>query len=133
LIYLPRFDGLMASDMEASLEQKLMTVKLSDPWDLGERLNWESLSAVVLSVDNNDFPENLILRLTSPFEYKNVKCEYFVVSTRHENEQLKDLANSKPVFCGLTRIPESRLQSTDPFDLGWWRGGPALIGELVLE
>lgn len=133
MIYLPRFDELMASDMETSLEQKSITVKLSDPWDLGERLNWKPLSAVVLSVDNNDLPENLILKLASPFEYKNVKCEYFVVSTRHENEQLKDLASSKSVFCGLTRIPESCLQSTDPFDLGWWRGGPALIGELVLE
>lgn len=133
LIYLPRFEELMTSDMEASLEEKSVTVKLSDPWDLGEKLNWKPLSAVILSVDNNDSPENLILRLTSPFEYKNVECEYFVVSTRHENEQLKDLVRSKSVFCGLTRIPESRLQSTDPFDLGWWRGGPALIGELVFE
>lgn len=123
----------MVSDMETSLEQKSIVVKLSDPWDLGERLNWKPLGAVVLSVDNNDSPENLILRLASPFEYKNVHCEYFVASTRHENERLKDLASGKAVFCGLTRIPESRMRSADPFDLGWWRGGPALIGELVLE
>ncbi|HHD64319.1 MAG TPA: hypothetical protein ENK96_08185 [Desulfobulbaceae bacterium] len=115
-----------------TLLKKSIIIKLSDPWDLGEKLNWKPLSAVILSIDNNDTPERLILKLMSPFEYKNVRCEYFVASSRHENERLKDLAKNKAVFCGLTRIPASRLQSADPFDLEWWRGGPALIGELIL-
>lgn len=123
----------MVSDIVTSLVHKSILVNLSDPWDLGTKLNWEPLKAVVILVDNTDKPENLILRLTSPFEYGNVRCEYFIASTRLENEQLSDLAKNKAVFCALTRIPESRLQSADPFDLKWWRGGPGLIADLVLE
>ena len=118
--------------MDASLEQKSVVVKLSDPWDLGERLNWKPLSAVILAADNDNAPKKLILRLESPFKHQDVLCEYFVAMPRHEGDELKDLLLRKSVFCGLTRIPEDRLQSPTPFDLSWWRGGPALIGEVLL-
>ena len=123
----------MVSDMNTKLEQKLLVVKLSDPWDLGEKLNWMPLYAVVIAIDDSSTPERIILRLIEPFEYKNVRCEYFVVTPRHENGNLNDLLKNKGVFCGLTRIPEERIYLSDPFDLGWWRGGPALIGELVSD
>ena len=77
--------------MGTSLKEKSIVVKLSDPWDLGEKMNWEPFTAIVLSVDNNDAPENIILRFTNPFEYDNLRCEYFIASTRHVNAQLKDL------------------------------------------
>ena len=120
----------MIFDMEKTLEQQSIIVKLSDPWDLGERLNWEPLSAVVVAVDNNSIPEKIILRMIDSFEYENVQCEYFVASPRHEGGRLNDIQRNKGVICGLTRIPDERLQLADPFDLKWWRGGPALIGEL---
>lgn len=123
----------MSFEMNTTLEEKSVVLNISDPWDLGERLNWKSLSAVVIAVDNNSTQERIILRLVEPFEYKSIRCEYFVASPRHENCQINDLLRGVGVFCGLTRIPDERLHSADPFDLEWWRGGPALIGELLLE
>jgi len=121
----------MDSDMETTFEDKSIVVKISDPWDLGEKLNWKPLIAVIFAVDNSVTPERIILRLADPFEYKNVRCEYFVASPRYEDAQINDLLGNKGVYCGLTRVPEERLSSEDPFDLEWWRGGPALIAELV--
>lgn len=123
----------MIFDMEASLEQKPIVFHLSDPWGLGESLEWKSISAVVLSVDESDEPERLLLKLDEPFEYGSVRCEYFVALPRHEGSQFKELKKGQKIFSGLTRISEDRMRASDPFDLSWWRGGPALIGELVLS
>jgi hypothetical protein len=119
--------------MKSSIERKAVVIKLSDPWDLGETLHWKPLRALVFLVDNTTTPSRLILRLTDPFEYKRIPCEYFVATPRHEGGVLTDLLSRKSVFCALTRIPETRLQTEDPFDLAWWRGGPALVGELELD
>jgi hypothetical protein len=117
--------------MGAPLVGKTVLIRLSDPWELGESFGWEPLSAVVISAKGNDHGGALLVRLDSPFTYKDVRCEYFVARPRHEGSNVEELLSGSPVLCSITRISEERLKAQDPFDLSWWRGGVAGIGAIV--
>jgi len=119
--------------MTLRLKGKTLLIRLSDPWDLGESFGWEPLSAVVIATKADDKGGALLVRMKRPFIYKDVRCEYFVAVPRHENFSVADLAVGRPVLCAITRVPEDRLEAEDPFDLSWWRGGVAGIGEVATE
>lgn len=105
---------------------KCIYVKVSDPWELGEALHWQPLSAAIVSIEN----ESALVRLDSPFEFKNTVCEFFVASPRHEGDAMSDLIAGRPLFCGMTRISPEQAESSRPHDLSSWRGGIAMIATL---
>ena len=118
--------------MSEDLRNKKVNLLISDPFELGEQLGWPALDAVVLKVQKNEESEvtAVLLKLTSPFSYKNTHCQYFYASTRLVGASLGQLLNSQSVFCSFTRIPPEQLTSEDPFDVSWWRGGVAIIGNI---
>jgi hypothetical protein len=107
---------------------KSVLIRISDPWEIGEFLKWQALEAKVISITN----EALLLKLNVPFMFRDVHCEYFIASPRHEEDTLSQLLDGKPLFCGLTRISADQANSLNPFDLSKWRGGLAIIGEIEL-
>lgn len=119
--------------MAVLLTGKTLLIKLSDPWDLGESFGWRPLAAEVVAARVDDEGGALLVRMKSPFIYKDVRCEYFVAAPRHEDSSVEDLTAGRPVLCAITRVPEDRLKAEDPFDLSWWRGGVAGIGEVAIE
>jgi len=119
--------------MTVRLTDKAVLIKLSDPWDLGESSAWKPLAAAVVAAKADDEGGALLVRLKSPFVYKDVRCEYFVAVPRHENCSVEDLTVGRPLLCAITRIPADRLEAEDPFDLSWWRGGVAGIAEIAAE
>jgi hypothetical protein len=110
----------------SSLETIAVTVKLSDPWELGEALKWEPLAGAIVSTEG----ESALVRLSNPFEFKNTTCEFFVASPRHEGHTISELADGKSLFCGMTRISSEQAKSLSPCDLTNWRGGVAMIATL---
>jgi hypothetical protein len=119
--------------MIARLTGKRVLIRLSDPWDLGESFGWEPLGAEIVAIRDNAECGALLLRLENPFIYKDVRCEYFVATPRHEGTSVQDMVTRKsPVLCGITCVSEDRLEAEDPFDLSWWRGGVAGIGDVTV-
>lgn len=108
-------------------------LRISDPWDLGQSLGWKELTAEIVDVKcESGLPVSVLIKLATPFSYKNTDCEYFVISPRLKGSSFTHLKPSEALFVGMTRIPSSQVIANDPFDLSHWRGGVALIGELEL-
>jgi hypothetical protein len=103
-------------------------MRISDPWELGEALKWETFDAEIISV----IGDNILIRLLKPFIYKETRCEFFVASPWHEGDHVEALRNNKTLFCGMTRITPEQANSDNPFDLSCWREGIAIIGNIDL-
>lgn len=120
--------------MARNLKNRKITLKLSDPWDLGEQLGWSELEAIIVNVkDDGGVPISIAIKLVNPFDYKNTSCEYFIASPRHEGTDFTAFFKGQAVFCGLTRISSDQIATVNPFDLSHWRGGIGLIGEIELR
>lgn len=103
--------------------QKPVLIKISDPWDLGEALGWQPLTARIIKSSGTA----VLIKLEVPFAYKGLECEYFVASARHVGDDASKLFEGAAVFCAMTQISEESAQSQDPFDLSAWRGGVGII------
>ena len=69
--------------MAKNLIQRKITLKVSDPWDLGEQLGWSELEAIIVNVkDDVGVPISIAIKLVNSFDYKNTSCEYFIASPR---------------------------------------------------
>ena len=108
------------------LQNKKVHVRISDPWELGELIQWKALEATIVNVES----DNILIKLLNPFAYKGNHCEFFVVTPRHEGDHLEKLRNGKSLFCGLTRITSEQANANNPFDLQSWRGGVVAIGNI---
>lgn len=111
--------------MDTLLNTKV-SIRISDPWELGEALKWEMLDAEIIAMG----ADNILIRLLKPFVYEATNCEFFVASPRHKGEHVEKLCNGQSLFCGMTRITSEQANSDNPFDLTSWRGGIAIIGNL---
>ena len=121
----------MSSTISGPFTGRRITIQLSEPWDLGQALSWQPLVAHILAAKPDEKDGVLLLQLEQPFVIGETQCEYFVARPRHKGVKIDALLTGSAILCALTRIPPDRLHVADPFDLGWWRGGVACIGELV--
>lgn len=104
-------------------------IKITDPWELGEFLDWKSLEGSILLLSRSD-GESALVKLDDPFTYKNIFCEYLIVSPRHKEGKFDDLIEEQSIFCNLIRISQEQADSKNPFNLSSWRGGIAIIGSI---
>lgn len=117
-------------------ELKGLKIKLSisDPWSFGTIHGCGPFPAEVLedNVGANKRSECVILiRLDNPLTFDGENCEYFVATPRLENDDIANIKKGLLFHCNLTRIPEERAKSSNPFDLSWWWGGVSLIGDIA--
>ncbi|MHB1003553.1 MAG: hypothetical protein ACYC1B_06985 [Thermoleophilia bacterium] len=109
-------------------------LKLSDPWDLGEQLDWRALEAVIVNVKyEEDVPTSLAIKLSNPFNYHDTHCEFFIALPRLEGADFIQLVDHRAIFCALTRVTPEQMADDDPFNLSQWRGGLGIIGELEIS
>lgn len=108
-----------------------LTTYVSEPWEFVSLNGAGPFIAKVLAAKTNEpGKEMLLLQLHKPLSYRDIDCEYFVATLRHEGANLESLLTGAVVTFALTRIPEDRATSTNSFDLSSWRGGVGLIGTL---
>lgn len=108
-------------------------IRLSDPWDLGKALGWRQLEGSIVNIKFDDgLPVSVLVKLSESFNYKDTDCEYFIVSKRLKDGDFGAFAHGSALFSAMTRIPSSQVSADDPFDLSYWRGGVAIIGEIEL-
>ncbi|HEX8218698.1 MAG TPA: hypothetical protein VF914_05735 [Chloroflexia bacterium] len=107
----------------------------SDPWEFGEEHGNGPFAGKILRVGtdywakqyNSVEKEALLLQLAIPLTFEGVMYEYFIVTSRHETEQVGSLSDGAEVHCALTRISKEQATSLDPFDLHGWRGRTGLL------
>jgi hypothetical protein len=73
----------------------------------------------------------IALRLVDRLKQGPSSFPYAVATARYEGQSIFEVFEGKPVVCAVTWVTKERFSLTDPFDLSWWRGGPATIAELL--
>ena len=122
----------------SSLIGKSVILTLSDPWELGESVEWKPLFGTVIAEGirpESSFGkagEAILVQLSNPFVFNDIRYEYLQGSPRHEGKYLADLSLAKrELFCSFVRVSITQVEAGKRFDLSWWRGGGSLIGNLV--
>jgi hypothetical protein len=87
----------------------------------------ESQNAEVIKTSSS----SMLLRLVKPIESEGQSIQYVVVQARHENTSFEGKESGDNVLCNLTATSLERVESGDPFDLSWWRGGNATITDVT--
>lgn len=76
--------------------------------------------------------EALIIKIVEAFNYDNSVFEYLLAFPRNQNDSFSNLLQGKSIFCSIIRIPYEQIDSDAPFDISWWRGGGAFLGDIEL-
>jgi len=107
-------------------------ITVSDPWDLGEALNWQAINGHLLQTESTDSGGKALVRFDQPVLYHGGAYNYAVASPRHEGSNIAEIRAGKSVGCAFTAISDEQAQSNNPMDTSRWRGGLAFIGDVVL-
>lgn len=110
-------------------------------------LSTDSLIGMRVAIRANDFLDvpshgrirfvdlrsnSLLIELDVPVNANDLEYPCVVASARLARDSVVTLLSSGSLACGITWIPEYRLNLGAPFDLSWWRGGAASIADVVL-
>lgn len=87
-------------------------------------------AAVIRAVDSESL--SLLLEFVPPARIDSLTCSFAVARPRLERDGLGTLLDSGLLGCGIVCVPDHRYDPARPFDLSWWRGGGAAVGDLAL-
>lgn len=119
----------------SELEDLKVELIVSEPWEFGTIHGTGPFLATILKEhrdSNNPTNDSILLQLEKPLEFEDTKCEFFVASRRLSEDSIWDIGKGISVGCALTQITEERSNSSEWFDLSWWRGGVGLIADLSI-
>ena len=123
----------MSSGTESELVGRTVTLTVSDPWELVDEIGVGPHPCRILRVGSdaeNPARKSLLVEIVRAVSRRGVPFQYLIASTRSAGQDWVSLEKEKGVDCGFIRIPPERAESADPFDLSWWRGGDAFLGNL---
>lgn len=104
---------------------------VSDPWDFVTQCGSGPFSGVILKtgVDQQGDPL-FLLALDNAISYDAVRCDYAVLSSRHQGKPLSEIETGLTVPCNFTCVSRDDAMSTDPFHVPFKRTSLALVGSL---
>lgn len=109
-----------------------VSIVLSDPWELGEALNWEPLKGELLRMEAGEHGGRALIKLEKIITYRKSNCRFVVASPRHEGKKITSLQRRESVSCAFTGISDSQAALDGVPDTLGWRGGIAFIGDIRL-
>ncbi|MEA5114976.1 MAG: hypothetical protein VB050_13210 [Geobacteraceae bacterium] len=74
--------------------------------------------------------EAIVVKINTPFEYDSYPFEYILAFPRKETDSFDNMLSGNRVFSSMLRLPAERIKADDPFDINWWRGGGAFLGDI---
>ena len=107
-----------------------IVVRISDPWDLGEPIEWKPLEGTLLQIIEDEQGGKALIVLDHGVAYRGAEWRYLVASVRHMGDKIAMLQSGKKVFSSMIGISNEQAASAQPLDTGHWRGGLALIGDI---
>ena len=98
-------------------------VSIGEPWNFGDGKERNPFGAVIEQVSIKyhsrgkkiQASESVLLRVSRPFAYRNVKCEFLLASPRHVGIGLRHLVSGEHVSFNFLRISSDQACSDDPF------------------
>jgi len=94
-------------------------------------LSGVTVTAVIRAVD--PVTSSLLLEFVPPAQNGSQTYPFAIARPRLERDDLGVLLDNGVLGCGIVCVPEDRHDPARPFDLSWWRGGGAAIGDLILD
>lgn len=107
-------------------------VTVSDPWDLGQAVNWQAIRGQLLQTESTDSGGKALVRFDQPVFYHGAAYNYAVASPRHEGRNIAEIRAGKSVGCAFIAISDEQAQSNNPLDTSRWRGGLAFVADVAL-
>lgn len=87
--------------------------------------------ALIRAIDLDS--QSLLLEFSPKIQVGEQYYEFAVASARLERDDLSVLLIYGVLGCAITCIPSDHYNALKPFNLTWWRGGGAAIGDIVLD
>jgi hypothetical protein len=107
-----------------------ISITVSDPWDVGEAVNWKPIDGELLQLQEADHGGKALVRFDHEIVYRGAAYRYAVAAPRLEGGDVAEIEEGKTVGCALTGISQEQARSSDPMDTSKWRGGLAFIGDI---
>lgn len=108
----------------------LISITVSDPWDVGEAVNWQPIEGHLLQMENDAHGGQALIKFDGSISYRGSVYRYAVASPRLEGHQIAELNAGKMVCSALTGISDHQAESSSPLDISNWRGGLAFVGDI---
>ncbi len=108
-----------------------ISITISDPWDVGEALNWQTIRGVLLQTADADHGGKILVRFDHDINYRGSAYRYAVGAPYLEGRHVTEIEAGKSVGCALTGISEEQAESSNPMDISKWRGGFAFVGDVT--
>lgn len=110
-----------------------ISIVISEPWDFVTEQGSGPFKASVIQIGIDPWNQGqkaLLIYLDTPFIYKGVNYKYLIVTSRYDSDDVSSLVSNSSINCNFVGIPKEKATGPNAFDLSWWRGGLALIGNL---
>ena len=116
------------------LEGLSISIIVSDPWDFCTAHGTGPFRAKILRTGRDDETGHLkaLIELDHPLVFQAVEYRYLVSEDASYERPLESLLARSEADCGMAVISQERVDSSNPLDLSWWRGGPALTGTIKI-
>lgn len=107
-----------------------ISIMLSDPWDLGEAIEWQPLTGELLQMASDAHGGKALIELSASVSYRGSVCRYVVASPRHQGREITELQDGQKVLCALIGISDKQATTNAALDTSNWRGGVAFVGDV---
>jgi hypothetical protein len=111
-----------------SCDNRTVTFTVSDPWEFDSENGGSKITGQV----EVEAAAALLFRATRPFTCGGKQYEFVLCTSRKQEKWLAGLGRGEPIPCNGVAVPGERLAQARQLDLGWWRGGGALVGNIRL-
>jgi hypothetical protein len=98
-----------------------VSVVITDPWELGQKTQWQWLAGHIVRVLSTKNGEMAIVKLDAPITVGPKEWNYVRVSPRHENVALDDIDRGQQVSCAVLTLcdeqgrgPEAKVSTAPP-------------------
>ena len=124
-------------NVAARLTGRTGRLTVSDPWELTDASRSNVLAVAVENVDSyaaGASVERLLLRLDRTLAWKSKTYEFLVAERRPVTHGLVEtLTAGETAACNALGVSKSDALGGAPWGATHWRGGLAIIGDLVLK
>jgi hypothetical protein len=107
-----------------------ISISISDPWELGEALNWQPLRGQLLQTVDDEHGGRALIRLDNAISYQGSNWRYLVAAPSQLGSEIAGLHRGMKTVGAFTGISDQQAESSSPLNTSNWRGGLAFIGDI---
>jgi len=107
-----------------------VSILISDPWDLGEALNWASVRGEVVRLEPDQYGGQALIWFEPPIDYRGTNYACAVAKPRHEGHEVMEIPAGAKLCAAFSCMPDEKSKVSDPLGANVWDGGLAFIGDI---